>query len=191
MNAFTKLLLLILFLTSCSFLRYKNKSSIFIETDERILGENSKCVYKPLLTIEERKKLYPFKQASKVLLISFNDQTQPQDKTPTKGNRIDSTNLRQVTKLEIKEIDSLSSLLYNVGVNDKSKNTIIEQASCYNPKHSIIFLDNNDQIIDYIEICFACSRYVTKTEKIREIEMCSSKYEIIKEYFKRFGFKFE
>jgi hypothetical protein len=191
MKALAHFILVTLFLTSCSFLGNKNSSYTGPETDEKVLAKNSKCAYKLWLTTDQRKKLYPFEQAKKILLISFDDPTQPQDKIPTKDNRLNYPKLKQVKELDTKEADSLSSLLYNVGVNDKSKDTIIDQASCYNPKHSIAFLDKDDQIIDYIEICFTCNRLTTKTDKVREIEMCSIKYEIMKEFFKQFGFKFE
>ena len=38
----------------------------------------------------------------------------------------------------------------------KSSNKIEERANCYDPRHTIVFYNENNDIIGFVELCFSC-----------------------------------
>ncbi|MFK7787346.1 MAG: hypothetical protein AB8B56_19640 [Crocinitomicaceae bacterium] len=54
-------------------------------------------------------------------------------------------------QLQSDEIDSLFNMLYIGAISHSA-------ASCYNPRHGIIFYNSSDSIIGFLEICFECNR---------------------------------
>ncbi|RXR28896.1 hypothetical protein EQG68_13770 [Flavobacterium piscinae] len=77
------------------------------------------------------------------------------------------------------QIDNLKKGLYE---NCKSF-SIFEIAKCYNPRHSIIFYNEKNEIFGYIEICFECNRTKSSTN-LNFISECALSQE---ELFKKFG----
>ena len=70
--------------------------------------------------------------------------------------------------------------LKNSLINCKTKNWV---AACYDPRHSILFYNEKDEIFGYIEICFECNR-VESTSNLKFISECALSQE---ELFKEFG----
>jgi hypothetical protein len=52
------------------------------------------------------------------------------------------------------------------------------------PRNAIFFLDKNNIIIAYIEICFECEAIRTSDKELYLGEYCSDKYNLIKSIFK-------
>jgi hypothetical protein len=74
---------------------------------------------------------------------------------------------------------SQQNILKNSLINCKTKNWV---AACYDPRHSILFYNEKDEIFGYIEICFECNR-VESTSNLKFISECVlSQEELFKEY---------
>lgn len=58
--------------------------------------------------------------------------------------------LRNKIELNKKQISKLKKTLI------KSPNEIDERADCYMPRHTIVFYNENDVILGYVELCFSC-----------------------------------
>ena len=58
--------------------------------------------------------------------------------------------LRNKIELSKKQISKLKKTII------KSPNKIDERADCYMPRHTIVFYDDNDVILGYVELCFSC-----------------------------------
>jgi hypothetical protein len=81
-------------------------------------------------------------------------------------NRNDYDNYRIFTnfidgKVNIKEKYIKNKIILNNYQIDKMKNimkrgSIINPASCYNPRHLIVYYDVSNRILGYIELCFSC-----------------------------------
>lgn len=172
-------------------------------------------------TIEERKATIPFSEAKKVLLVAFPSPNQLE--VDEEGNEltIDSLNLirlkyniiksfelpekhlkyfaTEVVELNQKQIDSLSHILLNYKLKkDKLPKEIAFFAiGCYTPRNAILFLDSNDKILSYIEICFECHQfYQLPKETIINFNLFSNLEEsfkmidLIKDFMKVNGIKF-
>lgn len=66
-------------------------------------------------------------------------------------SELDSTHIGKRTVLDKTQFDNLFNLLYN-------SELATSRASCYNPRHGIIFYDTKGSIIGFLEICFECNR---------------------------------
>jgi len=173
-------------------------------------------------TVEERRATFPFSEAKKVLLVAFpspnmnvvNDETGEELK-------VDSINLirwnvkfiksfelperkskyyaTEIVELNQNQIDSLSHILINYKLK---KDKLPDEYSffgigCYTPRNAILFLDDNDKVLSYIEICFECHQfYQMPKETIININLFSQLEEsfkmidLVKDFMKANGLKY-
>lgn len=70
-------------------------------------------------------------------------------------------------------------------LEDKLSNCETESwaAACYDPRHAILFYDQNDKIFGYIEICFGCNSSKS-SENFKDFSECAKGLE---NTFKDFG----
>lgn len=191
-----RIALTILLLLSLQTFAQKKKGNteyrIPTKLDASIAEENYKCVFRNTYSQEQRSQFYPFNKASRILLISYNDTTVVENTTPVENKKLDLTKIRETIVLSQVQVDSLTSILYNVGV--KSSDYWFQMGDpgrkCYNPRNSIIFLDENQQAFEYIEICFECHQDRLSSEKIKNWTLCESKFELLQDYFLWTGIKF-
>lgn len=144
------------------------------------------------ISFENRMKNYPFSKASKIQIVSFDQPdgqilpgTKLYDNTP-KLKFSWLTPFFERRTLKIKEIDELTDLLYNFC--HKKDNFISEQASCFNPKNAILFLDMEDEVFAFWMICFECKRI-----KVFDSEIscdCDHKIKALESFFKKQGIEF-
>ena len=84
---------------------------------------------------------------------------------PNSGNRIDLTNLKDTISITLtkKQISTLDSVI----IGKKNFDTTnISRADCFNPRHNIIFL-NQDTVVNYILVCYECGYYRTSKNGIK------------------------
>ena len=193
MNKYITLILLLLF-SAATFAQKKKKIIEYkfpTERDDSIATENYKCIYRNIYSLQQRMQFYPFNKANKILLISYDDTTVTQNTTPVKNRKLDITQVRESLVLNDLQIDSLTKILYNVGV--KSTDYWFQLADpglkCYNPRNSVIFLDGKGRVIDYIEICFECHQDRLSSKRIKNWASCESKFELLQDYFYWTGLK--
>ena len=160
---------------------------------------------------KERNQNYPFNKATRIVFASFkeNENKLPKKskKKVIKGERplyiegeimqmyfdILKKNLSKYTpehfeeKIELNENlkNELTNLIYNVG-ND----FYINGAKCYIPRNTILFFDKNDQLFDFIEICFQCNNYRTSNKEIKINNNCNEKMYLLKDLFAKVGIKY-
>lgn len=58
--------------------------------------------------------------------------------------------------------------------------------SCYEPRHCIYFLGDNDRIIGYLELCFACREYLTSHRDDFDF-ICDKQWETLKLFLQSIG----
>ncbi|RYU90113.1 hypothetical protein EWM62_11260 [Mucilaginibacter terrigena] len=178
------------------------------EVENRKAEQNFQCLYINKYSAKERLLFFPFSIASKIQLISFPATRLPDPVYGNDGELIEvvsenidtvalitplapnkfSINYRKVKEektLSSAGIDSLTDILYNVGYTPiKNLNyQMTEQGLCYNPRNAILFIDNNGNVTQYIELCFQCKGYYYSSSKTKSIEYCEQKYRLLSTFF--------
>jgi hypothetical protein len=172
-------------------------------------------------TVEERRATFPFSDAKKVLLVAFpnpinsiievdgvlitNDSLKlinmhfniiKSFELPERKNKYYAT---EIVQLNQNQIDSLSHILINYKLKkDKlPKEYVVFGIGCYTPRNAILFLDDNDKVLSYIEICFECHQfYQNPKETIVNFNLFSMLEEsfkmidLIKDFMKINGIKY-
>jgi len=147
------------------------------------------CIKKYDYPLSQRVKNYPFHIADKIMVVSFNIQRDSlnllqEGKLPQEDDRLKIQEIPEIIPLNKNQIDSLTDILYNY---DYESNVGTITHNCFNPRHAIVFLDNSDKVIGYIEICFECSGNQTSDEKIKTGNFCGGKYDLLQDFFKHIG----
>ena len=158
-------------------------------SEEKTADKNSVCNYKNTYSTQDRNSFYPFNQASKILLISFDDPNVVVNSLPVNNKILDSSKVKEIKSLTVNEINNLSDILYNNSFINNKFPKIANEASCYNPRNAILFINEKAEVYDYIEICFTCNRIEFSSKKIKVWDNCTQKNNLIKEFFKSMGFK--
>lgn len=166
------------------------------------------------LSVEDRNYRYPFDKASKIVFASFEDEsTKLKSFENNKLNKEGYTSYFQgeimqiyfdslrndkskynpelfEEKVELSEAqkDEFTDLIYNFGNNHKD--AVIWGANCYRPRNAILFFDENNQLIEFIEICFECNRYKTSSFKVDLNINCGEKLSLLKDLFEQAGIEY-
>lgn len=74
-------------------------------------------------------------------------------KLAVKNNRLNNLYIKRIYTLNNEEKNQLYTILTSKTGDKKGP---ISHASCYEPNHAIVFLDNKEEIKFEIEICFKC-----------------------------------
>ncbi|MGC4041802.1 MAG: hypothetical protein QM710_13730 [Flavobacterium sp.] len=134
---------------------------------------------------------FPFSKSTQIKLISLKSKSEEivgQDLI----KHIDSIRIgkdifkpefyTEVATLNTAQTNELTNVIFNYTY--KKKPYSISAANCYMPRNAILFLDNNNVIIAYLEFCFSCDGFRTSSKDFGIGEYCSEKYEMIKAIFK-------
>jgi len=156
--------------------------------DDSIASTNYECQDLKTYSEEQRKQFYPFKQASKVMLISFSDSLS----VPITKHKLLYEKVLELKVLSNKDVDTLTRIFYNIGPKPNDYWLAVKDpgANCYLPRNALCFLDHKGSVMDFIEICFECHRYETSSKRIRPIELCDNKYELLRTFFLSKGVRF-
>jgi len=95
--------------------------------------------------------------------------------------------LDQVKAINLKQVDSLTDILYNTIY--RWNITIGTAGLCYYPRNAILFFDENDKPFEYIEICFECDNLKYSSKKIAQAGVFDHMYNDLQKFFKRLGIK--
>jgi sporulation protein YlmC with PRC-barrel domain len=186
-------------------------------------NSNMKCGWYGKMPLQKRLNTFPFNNAKKVLLISFYPTQRVVNIIDKNGNikeevkdsiwkaKMESTSLKtfhikeaefdyyanEVYELNSKEINELSNLILNFKIKKKTSLLIEQIPGCYEPRNAILFLDENENVISRIEICFACNGiYQLPKETIKDfslfphIDICSEIFNHYKKIFRNGGIKY-
>jgi hypothetical protein len=160
--------------------------------------EFSDCSFTNKYTPQQRLAMYHFSKATKVLAVYYKyrgidtDNTNGLNNFPRRGLYInngilDTTTLIETKKLKTKQIDELTKLIFNTDYKNKWKLHMVDFGKCFEPRNALIFLDSDDKVIDYLEICFECKQNYSKSELFDIGILCNQKYELFSNYFKSIG----
>lgn len=169
-----------------------------LSEQEQILYEESReCGKVYALTPAERNKKYPFSKASTIQLVSFKNNSTDElnydrDSLPRINDTVCYSKLFEIITLRSSQIDILTDLLYNYGRKSTytPPNGVFLTGSiptCYNPRNAILFIDQNNQVYDFIEICFECDDSRTSSKNIDLGEPCTNKLKLLKQFFLEVG----
>lgn len=188
-----KLLTILFLLTASTFYSQINRNTIVIDSEQN-------CKKTKNTSFEKLTSLFPLNKTTTVQIVSFEyensiliedgkaDKQIVIDSLPRIGNKLDYKNLKEFKNLELIKIIELSKILYNFNFDPKKSKTI-RIGGCYMPRNAIVFLDNQENIIEYIEICFECRGYFI-FNKSNFGEFCDGKIELIKNFFILNGIKY-
>lgn len=166
------------------------------------------CRYIGSLSAKAREQKYPFKQATRIEIISFIAylpdgphiiEVDEEGETDTLINKLPENTIRSVgysdgimkipvtqekIALSKQAIDELTDIFYNYSEPDFGSVGL-----CYNPRHAIIFYRDNKPFAA-VEICFECGRTETYPDMISMDASCSKRWEALKKFFEKQGIKY-
>jgi hypothetical protein len=189
-------LILFLFILSITNLYAQNLTSPLASIDS-----SSNCVITHQYNLKQRTANYLFNTYSKVYLVSFEvpkvdleviDPLNPKGQTfkkkiftPTEMQKMDTSLFVSDIILNNAQIDSLTIILYNYGYKKNPKSVITFECEDYN--HALLFLSNEDVIMEYVLFGFECEKVSKSIDKIDVGDFCSEKFNILKSYFSALG----
>ena len=160
---------------------------------EKIAEINNQCLHTSKYKVRERRAFFPFNSATTIKLVSFSDTSRIYTPIAVNNFVIDYSKVIESTTLSNAGIDSLTDILYNVGLTPV-KGLRFEIADpggkCYNPRNAILFIDGQGKVTQYIEFCFECHRYYLSSIKIKNTVYCEQKYDLLKNYFLEQGIRY-
>lgn len=152
------------------------------------------CKKKYELTLDERKNQLQIKDTPKIAFASFkkgsnittSDLEMYFEQIRKDFSKFDLKDFYEVKFLNYNEIESFSDLIYNYGIN---KETEWERdLMCYEPHNAILFLNEDNTLKGFIEICFDCNKYYSSNQGIYNLgEYCETKLDFLKEEFINIG----
>lgn len=152
---------------------------------------DSECGSNKKLSAKQRGSFYPFNISKKVALISFDLYGEYGNQVPIENQLMIKDLIKEKAELSLEKIESLTDLLYNIGYkNPKAKLYSIIKGTCYEPRNAIVFLNQNDKIIEYIGLCFSCGTHAFSSDKIIEFNYCTNKYALLAKFFRANDVKF-
>lgn len=122
----------------------------------KALEENLKTYTK--YSAAQRRRFYPFKRASMVYLAYFNHKDVSGNRSlPIKNGKVDLEEIDVMARLKESDLDSLTDILYNSGYREFTGSS--SKMGCYYPRNAMLFADDQNNIFEYIEICFDCHQF--------------------------------
>ncbi|MBF4515628.1 hypothetical protein IRZ71_04705 [Flavobacterium sp. ANB] len=152
--------------------------------------KNAQCVRKNNFSEKERLTRFPFSNTSQIKIISFKGKTDGPlghdlinyMNSIVIGKDTLSLNLyEEITNLSPEQTNQLTDIIFNY--THKKERYAITPFGCYTPRNAILFLDQNNIIIAWIEICFGCNSYRTSDRKLTIGEYCDKKFDMLKAIF--------
>lgn len=149
-----------------------------------------KCKKINSLTIEQRNEKFQFKNSAKIAYVSFPETKDTSIEkyfenlkpNPDTFNIID---FYEVKFLNSDQINQLSDLVYNIGFRKNINGG--RSANCYFPHNAILFLNDENELLGYMEICFDCHKYRSSSDHYTLGEECSSKINLLRSLFEEAG----
>jgi len=179
------------FITTLCFAQHKKQLPLppprpFTKHELALAEKTKQCFFSNRYTAAQRKHIFPFNKAVNVVLVSFKED----HLIPVKNKSITDSLVLERTTLSVKQTDSLTNILYNIGytpVRAKYRYLFFDAYQCYEPRNGIVFIDAAGDAFAYIEICFQCHGTRTSSKAVKLGEFCSTKFELLKAFFLQTG----
>jgi hypothetical protein len=177
------------------------KTNTIEDWEKNFKEEFSDCIFTNKYSAQRRLAFYPFSKAAKVLAVSYKyagldiDESNDLKNFPRRGLHIkngilDTTTLIEIKKLKPEQTDELTNLIFNTDYKNKSELHVAALGKCFEPRNALIFLNADDKVIDYLEICFECKQNYSKSKRFDIGTLCNQKYELLSNYFKSIGVQY-
>lgn len=189
--------------------------------------QSIKCTLGTRYSVTQRKDLFPFNRAEKILLIAYKNYDELLSRKYILDSSINSegrkikkwkqvhhdmcgekevikkweiNNLEQfkmkkycaVEMIEVtqNQIDTLSNILFNYNLDKPAYE--IEKPHCYTPRNAVLFLNEKEQVIAVVEICFECSQMYFSFDKNEGLLdcYCYARNKALKDFFHQRGIKY-
>jgi hypothetical protein len=166
------------------------------EAEYLLAEKHNQCFNTNKYSAKQRASFFPFKEASIVKLISFpfdmEDSVHILDPVAVNHFTVNYDKVIENRVLSKKGIDSLTDILYNIRKTPDGKLPleIFGEIKCYEPRNAILFINSQGVVTQYIELCFGCQKYFFSSKKIRPMEYCEQKYEMLKQLFLKQGIQY-
>ncbi|NHN26113.1 hypothetical protein FIA58_010535 [Flavobacterium jejuense] len=192
MKYWSRIVVIVFVFLSCntSFSQVKQKNS-----EKEI--EKLNCTKNSNIRLEERLVNFPYNLTAQIKIVSYKNKEEGGvgddfqkylDLLVTKKDTIIENKFDEMKVLNLEQIEKLTDIIFNYGY--ESEPTIEVAEACYMPRNAILFYDNDNKIIGFIEICFQCSNYRTNDNKMNLGETCTQKFELLKAFFKECGIQY-
>lgn len=165
---------------------------------QKLFYKNMSCVKQDKLTVSERNKIYPYNISAKVVLATY----LPKEKgvqvmggemqdyfrsLKEDRNLFDKKRFKEFIYLNDNQKNELTDIIFNYGY--KKNLNIGMHSLCYMPNNAILFLDKDDNLLEFIEICFDCDQFRTSNEEITLGDKCMQKMNLLDDFFLKSGIK--
>jgi hypothetical protein len=171
------------------------------QKEQALMDSSHNCARVKSIPLSQRLKLYPFQNARQIQLVSFKSSFDTtvgefyKDSLPRMNDTVCYSKLFEIKTLDQAQIDTLTDLIYNYGFKFKykPKGKVYFTGSmlqCYHPKNAILFIDRNNKVFEFIEICFECKRTRTSSNNVSLGANCNQKLDLIKDFFKAAGIEY-
>lgn len=176
------------------FAQVKNKKSLPPKPPTDKMVNDCNCYKIKNIITTKRLQNYPFNQAQTIMVIAFDSYFRldsnygSTSRTLIQNDSLVKKNLKQIITLDSTQINQLINILFNYGEGKHCYANARTVQGCYFPRHAIVFLDSNNRVIDFFEICFECNSYVTKDKLLENsLSKCNNQLSLIKKYFEQIG----
>ncbi|MCL9810067.1 hypothetical protein [Flavobacterium luminosum] len=182
--------IILLFLVSCN--NYSQKKNY----DTDVLMNNANCVRSKKIGFKNRLKMFPFENTSQILIVSHRTKNgmigeelrKYLNSIKINQDTINHKEFEQVEKLNLIQIEKFTDIIFNY--SHKGKVYAISDVKCYEPRNAFIFLDKDNKVLGFIEICFGCNHLRTSDKRIDIGDYCEQKYDLLKGIFRESGIKY-
>ncbi|WP_289665184.1 hypothetical protein [Flavobacterium panacagri] len=159
--------------------------------------DNGKCIRSKNFSEKERLLNFPFSKSKQIKVISLKNKTEGftgvelmrhinsivLGKDIFKPEYYDET-----ATLNTEQINKLTDIVFNFTYTRLPHEFV--DTMCYMPRNAILFLDSNNKIIAYLEICFGCDHYKSSDKRLNIGEYCTTKYDMLKSIFEESNIKY-
>lgn len=154
-----------------------------------VLLTNASCARVKNYDFKSRLEMFPLKSTSQIIIVAHRTKDGELGEELQKYlNSIkigqDTLNLKEfeeVKMLNLSQIERLTDVIFNY--SHKGKYYVFSDVKCYEPRNAIIFLDYNNKVLGFIEICFGCDHLRTSDKRINIGDFCTEKYNLIRDIF--------
>lgn len=144
------------------------------------------CSFNGNLNDKQRSRIFPFNKSEKIVIVSFDVHL---GKLPVVNNLVDTAKISEYIILNNAQTDSLTNILLNY--NYPVTNTVfVISETCYDPRHAILFYNEKNDLIAYLELCFSCGDFDSNFEVFWLTQFCRGKYELMESFFAEAGIKY-
>ena len=179
----------------------------FIFSLQYTFAQGYDCGWYGTKNVEQRNKIFPFNKAKRVLLISYpfgfdlpveNDTLYTKTIVKKWDKQLESFEGRYTIKEEVEINEAWVNMLSHTLINYTVKKYPTEEYGIpgdlcsYQPRNSILFLDESNSVICCLEICFTCGHCYMKPDpdginKFANIHECQDRFDELLFIFKKKG----